>query len=160
MNSFFFPRCTFIACYQPKGLKTTTTTKTHIDKEKFGKWYEEHNGFVKEGVCTDYKNRTRIAKLLRYETNKTNKGEKVSLEEYIDHMKDDQKEVFYLVAPNKESAIRSPYLEAFQDSDTEVLLCYAQIDEFCMKNLGSYRSKEITGIESSTAVTHSHKDES
>eukprot|EP00483_Globobulimina_turgida_P000004 UN00004 len=51
----------------------------------------------------------------------------------------------------------SPYMEAFLENDTEVLLCYSQIDEFCMKNLGTFKSKNLVGIESSTAVKKENK---
>jgi len=57
------------------------------------------------------------------------------------------------------TAEHSPYLEAFQDNKTEVLLCYAQIDEFVMKNLGTYRSKEIVGVERSTTIKHKNVSE-
>merc|ERR1712113_839363 len=36
--------------------------------------------------------------------------------------------------------------------------CYSQIDEFCMKNLGTFKSKNLVGIESSTAVKNENKD--
>eukprot|EP00490_Sorites_sp_Unknown_P005517 CAMPEP_0114657542 /NCGR_PEP_ID=MMETSP0191-20121206/14121_1 /TAXON_ID=126664 /ORGANISM="Sorites sp." /LENGTH=269 /DNA_ID=CAMNT_0001877207 /DNA_START=1490 /DNA_END=2299 /DNA_ORIENTATION=+ len=64
-------------------------------------------------------------------------------------MSDDQKEIYYVIAPNRESAMNSPYMEAFHASGKQVLFCYAQIDEFAMRNLGSYKSKDIVGIESS-----------
>ena len=74
-------------------------------------------------------------------------------------MKESQEEIYYLVAPNRAAALDSPYMEAFLDDDTEVLLCYSQIDEFCMKNLGSFKSKNLVGIESSTAVKNDNKDQ-
>merc|ERR1719474_1778609 len=129
------------------------------DPEKYLKWYNEFGGFVKEGVCTDYQNRSRIANLLRFETSKTAERAKKSLDEYVKEMKDGQEEIYYLVAPNRAAALDSPYMEAFLDDDTEVLLCYSQIDEFCMKNLGSFKSKNLVGIESSTAVKNENKDQ-
>eukprot|EP01084_Bolivina_argentea_P245499 411029_1 len=52
----------------------------------------------------------------------------------------------------------SPYMEQFLENDTDVLLCYSQIDEFCLKNLGQFKSKNLVGIESSTAVLNEKKD--
>merc|ERR1712176_1504251 len=120
------------------------------DKDKYLKWWNEFGGFIKEGVCTDYQNRSRIANLLRYETSKSVEKDKVSLEDYVKQMKDGQEEIYYLIAPNRKAALESPYMEAFLDNDTEVLLCYSQIDEFCLKNLGQFKSKNLVGIESST----------
>jgi len=128
------------------------------DKDKYTKFYEEFNGFIKEGVCTDYKNRRKIAELLRYETNKTPAGTLVSFDEYIDNMGEDQKDVYYLIAPSRAVAMASPYLEAFEGTDTQVLLGYAQIDDFCFQNLQSYRQKELVNAEKSSAPM-SKKDE-
>ncbi|ETO25118.1 TNF receptor-associated protein [Reticulomyxa filosa] len=130
------------------------------DPSRYLKWYDEFCGFIKEGVCNDYKNRSRIAKLLRYETNKTHANEKVSLDDYIDRMKQSQKtEIYYLSARNRDAALKSPYMEAFADSDIEVLFCYAQIDDFCMKGLGGYRGKDLVDIEKSTSVQASRPDD-
>ena len=73
-------------------------------------------------------------------------------------MKEGQEEIYYLIAPNRAAALDSPYMEAFLHDDTEVLFCYAQIDEFCMKNLGQFKSKNLVGIESSTAVKNENKN--
>ena len=73
-------------------------------------------------------------------------------------MKESQQEIYYLIAPNRTAAMESPYMEAFLDDDTEVLFCYAQIDEFCMKNLGQFKSKNLVGIESATAVKNENKN--
>eukprot|EP01084_Bolivina_argentea_P019656 36547_1 len=126
--------------------------QSNKDSEKYIKWFNEFGGFIKEGVCTDYQNRSRIANLLRFETSKTESKQKKSLEDYVNEMKDGQDEIYYLIAPNRRAAMDSPYMEAFLENDTEVLLCFAQIDEFCMKNLGTFKSKNIIGIESSTAI--------
>ena len=146
------------------------------DEKRYLKWYEDYKGFLKEGVCSDYHNRSRIAKLLRFETNIKNENELMSLDDYIDDLEErkeaagtggDKKasasdikdEIYYLVAPTRETALNSPYIEAFQNRNIPVFLCYAQIDEFVMKVLGSYRGKEIIGIESSTtSVKHEFKN--
>ena len=57
--------------------------KSSSDPEKYLKWYNEFGGFIKEGVCTDYQNRSRIANLLRFETSKMKEKEKKSLEDYV-----------------------------------------------------------------------------
>jgi len=128
------------------------------DKDKYEKFYKEFAGFIKEGVCTDYKNRRKIGELLRFETNTTPKGTLVSLDEYLENMGKEQKDIYYLIAPSRGVAMASPYLEAFEGTDTQVLLGYAQIDDFCFQNLQSYRQKELVNAEKSSAPV-SKKDE-
>jgi len=127
------------------------------DKDKYEKFYKEFNGFIKEGVCTDYKNRRKIAELLRFETNTTPEGTNVSFDEYIDNMEKDQKDIYYLIAPSRAVALSSPYLEAFEGTGTQVLLGYAQIDDFVFQNLQSYRQKELVNAEKSS--TPASKDD-
>merc|ERR1719357_2020255 len=106
----------------------------------------------------DYKNRRKIAELLRFETNTTPEGTVISFDEYLESMGKDQKNIYYLVAPSRAVAMASPYLEAFEGTDTQVLLGYAQIDDFCFQNLQSYRQKEIVNAEKSSTPA-SKKDE-
>lgn len=46
-----------------------------------------------------------------------------------------QKEIFYHVAPSREAAMQSPYMETFTKHNKDVLLLYSGIDEFVMSNL-------------------------
>jgi len=141
-------------------LKIVDFLKRQAKKEPddYKKFYEEFNGFIKEGVCIDYKNRRKIAELLRFETNTTPAGTVISFDEYIENMGKDQKDIYYLVAPSRAVAMASPYLEAFEGTDTQVMLGYAQIDDFCFQNLQSYRQKEIVNAEKSSTPA-SKKDE-
>jgi len=141
-------------------LKIVDFLKRQAKKEPddYKKFYEEFNGFIKEGVCIDYKNRRKIAELLRFETNTRPAGTLISFDEYIENMGKDQKDIYYLVAPSRAVAMASPYLEAFEGTDTQVLLGYAQIDDFCFQNLQSYRQKEIVNAEKSSTPA-SKKDE-
>lgn len=47
--------------------------------------------------------------------------------------------VYYMVAPNREAALSSPYLEAFLSKGTEVLLGYSPADEIVMRMLLMYK---------------------
>jgi len=134
-------------------LKVVDFLKRQAKKEPddYKKFYEEFNGFIKEGICMDYKNRRKIAELLRFETNTTPAGTVISFDEYLENMGKDQKNIYYLVAPSRSVAMASPYLEAFEGTDTQVFLGYAQIDDFVFQNLQSYRQKEIVNAEKSSA---------
>jgi len=64
-------------------------------------------------------------------------------------MKSEQKDIYFHVSPNRETALSSPYLEHLNEKDVEVLLGYSQIDQFVFENLLTYRQKDLVSVEKS-----------
>jgi HSP90 family molecular chaperone len=121
--------------------------------EKYEKFYREYASFLKEGVCTDYIHKEEIAKLLKMESSHVPAGKMTTLDEYIERMPADQKEIYYIIIPNRNFALNSPYYESFKDRDIEVLFMYdTRLDDFVFQNLGDYKGKKLKTIESSTSV--------
>ncbi len=110
-------------------------------------FYKEYGFFLKEGICQDYEFQDQLSKLLYFETSKTMNGEISSFDEYLSRCKPEQQEIYYLCAPTRETALESPYLEAFEKSDKEVIFVYSTIDEFVMSNLGKYQDRVIVSVE-------------
>lgn len=96
---------------------------------------------LKEGVSTDFANRTRIAKLLRYESSE--REGLVSLADYVARMRDDQPGIYYVTAPSVEAARHSPHLEALRAQGFEVLLMGDPIDEWVVEALGEFEGKKL-----------------
>lgn len=110
-------------------------------------FYREYSFFLKEGVCQDYDFQSALAKLLRFETNKNMTRDLISLDEYISNLRPEQNEIYYLCAPTREAAAMSPYLEAFENANLEVIFVYTAIDDFVMANLGSYEGRQLVSVE-------------
>ncbi|KAL3916884.1 MAG: hypothetical protein SGARI_007853, partial [Bacillariaceae sp.] len=120
------------------------------DPEKYMKeFYPEYNHFLKEGVCQDFEFQSTLAKLLRFETNKNTTRDLVSLDEYIGNLRPEQDQIYYLTAPTREAAAMSPYLEAFERANLEVIFVYTAIDDFVMANLGTYEGRQLVSVEKS-----------
>jgi TNF receptor-associated protein 1 len=117
------------------------------DAAQFSKFYDEFNRFLKEGVITDFAHRDALAKLLRFESSSTPAGQKTSLAEYISRMPQDQKEIYYLLAPNRQAAESSPYFEVFAARKYEVLFFHDTLDEFVMDHLHAFDGKNIKAAE-------------
>lgn len=75
--------------------------KAKNDPAKYREFYIEFSFFLKEGACQDYKFQEQIAKLLLYETDKGKDDDLCSLEEYISRCPPEQKNIYYLIAPNR-----------------------------------------------------------
>jgi TNF receptor-associated protein 1 len=117
------------------------------DPAQFDIFFNEFGRFIKEGIISDFAHREALGKLLRYESSTTPKGQKSSLADYVSRMPADQKEIYYLLAPNRESAETSPYYEVFAARKYEVLFFYDPWDEFVMDNLATFESKSIKSAE-------------
>jgi len=120
------------------------------DRSKFvDEFYKEYAFFLKEGICQDYEFQAPLSKLLHFETSKNPNSELSSLDEYISRMRPEQKEIYYLCAPTRDAAVNSPYLEAFEKADIEVLFMYTAIEDFVMANLEKYEGRKLVSAERS-----------
>jgi TNF receptor-associated protein 1 len=117
------------------------------DPEKYERFYAEHGHCLKEGVANDWSHREALAKLLRAESSHTEKGKTTSLTDYVSRMPEDQKEIYYLIAPNREAAEASPYFEVFREKKYEVLFLFAPQDEFVMEHLREFDKKRLVAAE-------------
>jgi len=110
-------------------------------------FYREYAFFLKEGVCQDFEFQSSLAKLLRFETNKNTTRNLISLDEYISNLRAEQDQIYYLCAPTREAAAMSPYLEAFEKANLEVIFVYTAIDDFVMANLDTYEGRSLVSVE-------------
>lgn len=122
--------------------------RAKIDQAAFISFYQEFGQYLKEGVYTDFDNKHEIAKLLRFESSRGTPGELISLDDYVGRMKPEQgDEIFWLLAPSRDSALSSAYMESFKAKGVEVLLLYSTVDEFVMTNLMQYSGKSLISAE-------------
>jgi molecular chaperone HtpG len=117
------------------------------DAAAYDKFYDEYSRYLKEGIASDFTHREAIGKLLRYESSSTEKGKRTSLADYVKRMPDDQKEIYFLLAPNRDAAEASPYYEVFQSRKFEVLFLFDAWDEFVMDHLHDFEGKDVKAAE-------------
>jgi molecular chaperone HtpG len=116
-------------------------------KEKYKSFYREFGQVLKEGVGEDFANRERIAKLLRFTTTHSDTDEPaVSLDTYVQRMKEGQKKIYYVTADNLKAAQNSPHLEVFRKKGIEVLLLSDRIDEWLVSNLTEFDNKPLQSV--------------
>lgn len=113
------------------------------EPEEYAKFFKEWGALLKMGIQTDFANRDRLAELLCFESTKTEPGKYTTLASYLSNMKEDQKEIYYLVGASREVLEKSPHLEIFRARDREVLLMTDPIDEWVADGLGAYKEKQF-----------------
>ena len=130
-----------------------------MDEETYGKFYSEFGMVLKEGIHSDWENKDKIADLARYKTTRSD-GKYVSLKEYVDNMKTDQKEIYYMTGDNFSTLMNSPHLEKLKDQDYEVLLMTDPVDEWVVQALPEYDGKALKSAEKGDLnLEDSKKDE-
>ena len=137
----------------------TKQALAHLEKlaehtpEVYETFWKHHGRILKLGY-SDYVNRERIAKLLRYNSSTMADAEGLtSLDAYISRAKEGQKEIWYLAAPNREAAKVNPHLEVFGKKGLEVLFLYEPVDEFALESLGTYGDFTFKAVEHADSAT-------
>lgn len=117
------------------------------DPEQYQKFWNEFGLVLKEGPAEDSANIEKITKLLRFASTKTDSSEQsVSLESYIERMKEGQKAIYFLTADSYIAAKNSPHLELFKKKDIEVLLLSDRIDEWMLGYFTEFADKPLQSI--------------
>jgi len=130
-----------------------------MDEETYEKFYPEFGMVLKEGIHADWENKDKIADLARYKTTRSD-GKYVSLKEYVENMKADQKEIYYMTGDNLSTLMNSPHLEKLKDQDYEVLLMTDPVDEWVVQALPEYDGKALKSAEKGDlGLEDSKKDE-
>ncbi|MGY8689405.1 MAG: molecular chaperone HtpG, partial [Verrucomicrobiales bacterium] len=114
---------------------------------EYEEFYGKFNRFIKEGIASDYDHRDALAKLLKFESTFTEAGKLTDLQGYIDRAKDEQKEIYFIIGPNRDSIEAGPYLEAFKARGLEVIFFYDPIDDYVVNALGKFEDKDLISID-------------
>ena len=115
--------------------------------EDYAAFWDEFGQVLKEGAAEDFTNREAVLKLLRF-TSTTNEesAQRVSLDDYVGRMQDEQKNIYYLVADSLTAARQSPHLEVFRQRGIEVLLLTDRIDEWFISFVQEFDGKSLTDV--------------
>ena len=117
------------------------------DPDQYAKFFTEFGHCIKEGAVNDYTHREPLSKLLRFESSFTEKGKTTSLTDYVSRMIEGQKEIYYVLASNRENAETSPYYEGLKAKSYECLFLADPLDEFVMDHLRQFDGKDLKPAE-------------
>merc|ERR1711941_11506 len=115
------------------------------NKEDWKKFYEAFGKNIKFGIHEDSANREKLAELIRYHSTKSGE-EMVSLREYIDNMKEGQKDIYYITGESKKAVETSPFLEQLKKRSLEVLYMTEPIDEYCIQQLKEFDGHKLISV--------------
>merc|ERR1712125_93799 len=127
--------------------KDDAEEKDKKDEEStWAKFYKEFNKNLKMGCYEDDSNRSKISKLLRFKTTKSDDKD-ISLDKYLDRMAESQESIYYMSGESMEVMQKSPALQMFKKKDIEVLMLSDHLDEPCIQKLADYEGKKFVSIQ-------------
>jgi molecular chaperone HtpG len=112
------------------------------NQEDYKKFYEQFSKNLKLGIHEDTTNRKKIADLLRFHTSKSGEDQ-ISLKDYIQRMKEGQKDIFYITGESRASVATSPFIESLKKKGYEVLYLVDPIDEYMVQQMKDYDDKKL-----------------
>merc|ERR1712099_188780 len=118
-------------------------------KDEEGTWtkfWKEFNKNLKMGCYEDDSNRSKLSKLLRFTTMKSEEKE-VSLDKYLDRMQESQESIYFMSGDSIETMKKAPALQIFKKKDLEVLMLDDHLDEPCLQKLADYEGKKFVSIQ-------------
>merc|ERR1711912_211730 len=116
------------------------------EESTWAKFYKEFNKNLKMGCYEDDSNRSKISKLLRFISTKSEDKE-ISLDKYLDRMQESQESIYYMSGENLEVMKKAPALQVFKKKDIEVLMLADHLDEPCIQKLADYEGKKFVSIQ-------------
>ncbi|WP_103601937.1 molecular chaperone HtpG [Campylobacter concisus] len=106
------------------------------DREKYIKFYKLFGKVLKEGLYGFNAEKEQILDLCLFKSSK--RDGLISLKEYKEAMKEDQKSIYYISGNNENMLRNSPLLESFKKNDIEVLIMDEEIDTIVMPMVNEF----------------------
>jgi molecular chaperone HtpG len=117
------------------------------EPEKYTAFWKEFGQVIKEGPIEDFKNKDRVAKLLRFSSTHNDTDEQnVSLDDYLGRMQEGQDKIYYITAESYAAAKNSPHLELLRKKGLEVLLLHERVDDWLVGYLTEYEGKHLQSV--------------
>merc|ERR1719203_1090809 len=133
--------------------------KDKADEEgTWSKFWKEFNKNLKMGCYEDDSNRSKLSKLLRFFTTKS-EGKQISLDKYLDRMQESQESIYYMSGDSMEVMKKAPALQIFKKKDLEVIMLDDHLDEPCLQKLADYEGKKFVSIQKADVKLDETEDE-
>jgi molecular chaperone HtpG len=112
--------------------------------EKYQTFWTEFGAVLKEGLVAFEEGHDKLLELVLAPS--TDGPTPTSLGDYVTRMKEGQPAVYYVTAPSRETAERSPHLEAFRARGYEVLFFLDPIDELWLRLPRQVEGKTLVSV--------------
>ena len=125
-----------------KKIQRELTSMLSSDRENYEKFFKAFGRQLKYGVVSDYgMHKDELQDLLLFYSSTEKKL--VTLSEYVDRMKEDQKFIYFATGENAAAIDALPQTELLRSKGFEILYCTEDVDEFTLQSLMMYKEKRF-----------------
>ena len=115
------------------------------ERDKYEEFYKAFGMQLKHGIYSSYgMNKDKLQDLLLFYS--SNEDKYVTLSEYVERMKKDQKDIYYASSESINSIKMLPQVEMIKEKGYEVLYLTEYLDEFVIKTIGSYKEHNFINV--------------
>jgi len=112
--------------------------------DDYAQLWSKFGSVIKEGLHFDPDQKDKLAKLVRYDSSRVDKGEGMtSLADYVSRMPAGQTSIYYAVGASSAMLAASPHLEGLRKRGYEVLLMTDPVDQWAVAGLGEFEGKPL-----------------
>lgn len=128
-----------------KKIKSELLKMLNTDREKYETFFDAFGTSLKFGVYSDYgMHKDELADLLLFKSSHEKKY--VTLKEYVERMKADQKSIYYAAGETIDRIEMLPQTEAVKDKGFEILYLTDYVDEFAVRTMMQFEEKTFVNI--------------
>lgn len=134
-----------IASSLEKKVLSELTKSLNNEREKYEEFFKNYGINLKYGVYEDYgAKKDKLQDLILFST--TSSDKLVTLSEYVEHMPEGQKDIYFASAKNKDAVLALPQIEILKKKGYDVLVLTDHVDEFMLQVMHSYKDHEFKSI--------------
>ncbi len=125
-----------------KKIKNELTSMLANERDKYEKFFAAFGRQLKYGIVSDYgMHKEALQGLLMFYSSTEKKL--VTLDEYVDRMKEEQKFIYFATGESYAAIDALPQTELIRSKGYEILYCTEEIDEFAIQTLMQYKDKKF-----------------
>ncbi len=119
--------------------------KFEKDRATYEIFWDNFGAVIKEGLCEYTTNKEKILDISLFKSLKF--PEKyISINDYLENIKKDQKEIYYLIGSDINVMKNSPQLEGLKEKDVDVLFFLDGVDDFWVTTGTQYKEKDFKSV--------------
>lgn len=128
-------------------IKNELTNMLKNEKEEYKKFFKTFGMQIKFGTYNNYgMDKEKLKDLILFYS--SNKEDYITLKEYVENMKEDQKNIYYASGETIDKINLLPQVEQVKQKDYDILYLTEYVDEFVIQTLRTYENKEFMNVSS------------
>jgi molecular chaperone HtpG len=120
-------------------------TMLEKNRENYEKFWKNFGATLKEGIPSDHGNKEAIMGLSLFHSSR-NESTLITLQEYVDKMSTEQKDIYFMTGESLAQLQASPHMERVREKNFDVLFLIDPVDEWVMNAVTEFSGKKLVSV--------------